>query len=194
MKRYNYDRNDTIKQAPKLPPGGYVCVIMEAKEGSPYSDGTVPFIVSFDIAEGDQKKFYEYNYKTQRGEDKKWKGTYRLAQPKEDGTDDDAFRKRKMNTFFAAVEDSNSGYHWDWNEAGLKGKLFGGVFGEKEYDFNGRIGFYTTLRQIVTVEEIRKGDFKIPDPLYLQKKEKQPAGEDVNDFVNVEEDGDLPFA
>ncbi|MCC8101184.1 MAG: hypothetical protein LIP11_02640, partial [Clostridiales bacterium] len=59
--------------------------------------------------------------------------------------------------------------HWDWDENKLKGKLIGALFNNKEYDFNGRHGFFTNCHSLVAVERIRSGKFTIPDDTLLNQ-------------------------
>lgn len=68
------------------------------------------------------------------------------------------------------IESSNQGYKWDWNESSLRGKLFGGVFGEKEYEIDGNTGFFTTMRYTCEVNNI--DNIVLPKPLLLNKTEQ----------------------
>lgn len=197
MKPYNgFDRNDTYKESERLPVGGYVLKIMEAKEVE--NDWGRTLVISFDIAEGEHKDFFAKNYITQQGELKKWKGTYRrLNIPKDDGSEKDVWTKKRFNTFIVDVEEANPGYHWDWDERKLKGKIIGGIFNNKEYDFNGRHGFYTDCHSLVSVEKIRSGKFEIPaDTLLSNKNPSGPVGQPVGDGFLTIPDGleeELPF-
>jgi len=147
-------------------------------------------LISFDIAEGDHADFYKQQYAGQTGEDKKWKGVYRLTIPNDDGSEDDNKRYRRFKTFMNLIEDCNAGYHWAWMEETLKGKLFGGLFNNKEYDYQGRHGFFTNLARTTTVEKIRSGEFELPEDQYLKTQQA-----DINGFVNLPDDIDeeLPF-
>lgn len=75
-----------------LPAGGYVAKILNAEEVS-YDWGNV-LLISFDILEGQYKDFFAKDYKEQDREDKKWRGTYRLSEPKDDGSEKDGWTKR----------------------------------------------------------------------------------------------------
>lgn len=195
MKPYNgFDRNNTYKDGERLPAGGYVLKIMEAKEVE--NDWGQTLVISFDIAEGEYKDFFARNYKAQQGEDKKWKGTYRLPIPKDDGSERDAWSIKRFNTVIVNLEDSNSGYHWDWDEKKLKGKLIGGLFNNKEYSFNGRHGFFTNCHSLISVEKIRSGKFEIPADTLLKSSGPQDIGQPVGDgFISVPESiqEELPF-
>ena len=85
----------------------------------------VPLEIAFEIATGEFAGFYRRNFDAQTQEDKKWKGIMRLYVPKEDGTDKDEWTKKTFKRATQAIEDSNPGYQWDWNEKGLKGKIVG---------------------------------------------------------------------
>ena len=113
-----------------LPAGGYVAKILNAEEIS-YSWGSV-LLISFDIIEGQFKDFFSTDYKNQDREDKKWRGTYRLSVPKDDGSEKDGWTKRTFGNAIWSIEASNPGYHWDWNETALKGKTVGVLYRNRE--------------------------------------------------------------
>lgn len=197
MKKLNgYEKAQAYSETERLPVGGYVLKILEAKEQDNSDKGyNNQLIISFDIAEGDYKDFYANNYKAQQGEDKKWRGTYRLYIPKDDGTEQDGWTMRRFKTVMNALEDSNNGYHFDWDEKKMKGLLIGGLFNNKEYDYNGRQGFFTNCHSLVTVEKIRSSNFKIPaDTLLKNGSMGSISGNDG--FMNLPADIDsdeLPF-
>lgn len=164
----DYDKVDPYANKEKLVPGGYVLRIEGVKyETKPGVSDQI--ILSFDIYEGEFKDFFMKNWIDQTQEDKKWKGTYRIWIPTDDGSETDGWSKRRFKTIMNAFEDSNPGYAWDWNEQGLKGKLIGGIFNRKEYDFNGRTGFFTQCYMLTDVDSIRDGNFKIPEDTLLKK-------------------------
>lgn len=182
----------------RLPVGGYVLKILDVK----YRDDIRGDVItlSFDIAEGEYKDFFARNYKAQTGEDKRWKGVYRLYVPKDDGSEQDAWTMRRFKTAIVNFEESNPGYHWNWDEQTLKGKLIGALFNNKEYELEGRHGFFTNCHSLVQAEKIRSGRFKVPDDTLLKKKmpSEYPAGAVpmgdgfMNIPDNVEDEG-LPF-
>ena len=124
-------------------------------------------------------------------EPKKWKGVYSFSVPGENT--EEKYRKAFENRI-ACITESNSGYEWDWNEAGLKNKLVGAVFGSQEYDFNGSHGFFTKCFGLRTVQAIREGRFKIPPDRLLNQETKSFSGD--GSFMPVDDkaqDDDLPF-
>lgn len=201
MRRLNgYEAAKTYSDQERLPVGGYVLKILNVEfQNNSWGDVT---LLSFDIAEGEQKDFFAANYRAQTGEDKKWKGTYRLRVPKDDGTEQDQWTMRRFKTVLTAFEESNPGYHWNWDEQTLKGKLIGALFNNKEYEFNGRHGFFTNCHSLVTVDKIRSGKFEIPADTLLKPGTKQgnsgiPTGSMNGDgFLPIPDgvdDEDLPF-
>ena len=194
MKAFNdYDKTEAYKSGSgRLPVGGYVLKILDVKIIDGTNGNSDQFVISFDVAEGDCAGFYQKQYAEQTTEDKKWKGTTRLWLPKDDGSEQDGWTKRKFKTFMVAVEESNDGFHWAWDESKLKGKLVGGIFHDKEYEVNGNTGFYTALHHFVNVETIRENDFKIPEPKYLKNKAAAPMPDGFVD-VKAGTPEELPF-
>lgn len=197
MKKLNgYESAQAYSDTERLPVGGYVLKIMDVKYQE--NDWGDVILLSFDIAEGEHKDFFAANYKAQTGEDKKWKGTYRLRVPKNDGSEQDNWTMRRFKTVLGAFEDSNSGYHWNWDEQTIKGKLIGALFNNKEYEFNGRHGFFTNCHSLVTVEKIRSGKFEVPaDTLLKGNSQQNNRQSDIGtDFMQIPDgiDEELPFS
>lgn len=183
-----YDKVKAYTESERLPAGGYVIKIMGAEEVA-YDWGKV-LLLSFDIVEGDYKGFYVKNYQAQTQEDKKWKGTYRMRVPKEDGSEQDEWTMRRFKTDMQSIEESNN-YHWDWNEEGLKGKIVGALFRNEEYDFNNRQGFCTKCCALTGVEAIRQNTFKMPKDKLLKKSNENNAS--LDGFIPTDDIDDLPF-
>ena len=109
----NYESTQTFSSRPTLPTGGYVCKIMNAEEKVyKSSKGTFNKLeISVDIIEGEYNGFFASDYRSQQGEDKKWKGVLRMSVPSDDGTEMDEKIKSMFKTNITAIEESNSGYH-----------------------------------------------------------------------------------
>lgn len=190
----DYDKTKAYGDVMVLPKGGYICKIMGV-ETCRNSNGEY-LKIGVDIAEGEYINFYANDYIAQQGDDKKWHCNYLLNIPKDDGTEQDGWTKRKFKTWTTALEESNTGYHWDWDETKWKGKLFGGLFNIREYEkSNGDIGSATNLAQVTTVEKIKAGTFKLPDDKLLERRPSAPASSDPMDFVQVPDSelDELPF-
>lgn len=177
-----------------LPAGGYVCKIQGAKirafEGKNGSFERLE--VAVDICEGEYKDHFRRDFDSQSAEDKKWRGVFRLYVPSGDGSEQDSWSAQKLKRFVSDVEDSNPGYHWDWEESKLKGKLVGLTFRREEWEWGGRTGWKNAPFQAYTVEDIRQNKFQLPKDKPL-KKEAAPAVPRFEDVVDTEGDDDLPF-
>ena len=172
-----------------LPAGGYVAKILNAKVEE-YSWGEV-LVISFDIAEGEYKDFFSKQYKENTREDKKWKGNFRLTVPNEGNQYFDS-QKRTFGNAIWAIEESNPGYHWDWNEAALKGKMVGVLFRDREWEIDGKTGMTTEACTFVSVEDVRTNNFKMPKPKMLNKTTSQTASN--SNFAVIDDvDDSLPF-
>ena len=194
MKKLNgYEEAKAYSDQGRLPVGGYILKIMDVKYQE--NDWGDVILLSFDIEDGEHKGFFAANYKNQEQEDKKWKGTYRLRVPKDDGSEEDNWAMRRFKTVIANFEESNPGFHWSWDEQMLKGKVIGALFNNKEYEFNGRHGFYTNCHSIVAAEKIRSGNFKIPNDTFLKKDGAAMQKTDGDGFMNIPDgiDEELPF-
>ena len=96
-----------------------------------------------------------------------------------------------FKSFITAVEKTNPGYHWNWDEKSLIGKNVIAVFGEEEYldkDNNVRVG--TRLVEFRSLEAYQAGRITIPELKKLPESEL-PSGPEVSlDSVSLD---DLPF-
>ena len=141
--------------------GAYVCKIKQAAvQGN--EKGSQLCIV-FDIAEGDFAGFYAADFAANTREDKKWKGVLRLFLPRNDGSDKDEWTKSTLKGFCTAVEKSNPGYQWNWDENSLKGKSIGILFRNEQWAYNGKTGWAVRPFRALSVDSVRSGDYKIPD-------------------------------
>lgn len=179
-----------------LPAGLYVCEILGVKQEE--YNGHSRFVMQFDIAEGEQKGFYQkqYNAEKQMNQAAKYKGIHRQNM-EEQGL---PFFKGLMTS----VERSNQGFHFPWgtkgNEKTLVGKRFGAVMGREEFltpDNQRRMA--TKIVQIRSIDGLK--DAKIPedkllsDPVPEKATGTQASQADSDGFMNVPDDVDeeLPF-
>lgn len=207
VKGYKEATATSFSKAERLPVGGYVLKVLDVKEES-YDWGDV-IILRFDIAEGEHKGFFDKQYKAMQDEYKKWKGTYRINVPVQKGTSEDDVNKYKRSLGFfksqiEAFNKSNANTNIDcskeWNTSVLKNKLVGAVFGNKEWEINGRSGWFTNCDHLIPAEDIRNDNFTIPKDKPLDNKSKsssEPAEStiDGDDFELVDggEEQPVPF-
>lgn len=204
MKKFQgYDEAKKAAQSQggsRLPKGAYVCKILGVKyeEGK---GGTNDFLkVQFDIAEGEQKGFFKKQYDENTNEDKKFKGQTTVYVPADDGSEKDGWTKNTFAKWTNALEESNEGYKWDWDEKQWKDKLIGIVFGETGTVIEGKEIVYTDARYPVAVEKVRTGKageakFKAKNG-YTGKGNSSNSATADSGFLNLPEgiDEELPFA
>lgn len=196
MKRFNdYETTRSFSNTPKLPVGAYPIKIQKVR----YEEGTNGtsdrIVVKFDISEGEFKDFYKQNYESQTGEDKKWKGTFQIYCPLDDGSEKDGWTKSRFKTIMEDIEASNAGYAWNWDENSLEGKVVGGIFGEINTVIDGRPVTYVSMRQTVSIENLKNGNFKIPTPYNKSGASGSAPASTSSGFVNVPdgEKEEIPF-
>ena len=173
-----------------LPVGGYIAKILEAKEIS-YDWGNI-LLISFDIAEGEHKDFFKNDYAANTNEDKKWRGVYRLNEPKDNGTEQDGWTKNTFGNAMYAVEASNAGYHWNWDEKTLKGKTVGVLFRNFEWEMNGKSGWSTECGMLLSADDVRSGKYKPMKDKPLKNKSTS-ASESYSSFAEIDNTEELPF-
>lgn len=175
----------------KLPKGAYQAKILGAKLDEEHN----VLIVQYDITEGEYKDFFQKQFNENASENKKYKGQSRLYLPKEDGSEQDTWTKNAFARWTNALEDSNKGYTWDWDETKWKNKKIGLVFGETGTVIDGKKIVYTEVHYPIATDKV-----KDVDPAKIKFKAKKgyndtPAASGETDFMNVP-DGiqeELPF-
>lgn len=184
IKRFNdYDTTQSYGTFEQLPKGAYELVVMgvqvEENRNGQYLK------IACDVAKGPHIGFFRNDYDNQQREDKKWHCNYLLNLPKDDGTEQDGWTKRRFKTVMEAFEDSNGSYRWNWDEQTLKGKRIGGLFNLREYlDKNGGSNWSTNLAQLVNVKSIEEGTYKMPadKPMKDSNSGSRPS---ADSFVNA---------
>jgi hypothetical protein len=165
----------------RLEAGGYVCRIVNATEQ--YSrNGRDMLVLSLDIAEGENTGIFARQYKADTRPEKKWPVNATFYQLK-DGMAIDNFKG-----VIKAIQDSNNGFTFDWQEESLKGKFIGVVFGAEEYlNRDNNMAVSVKPKYIKTVASIKNGDYKVPPLKTLPANESQgrsgfdAISEDIND-------------
>lgn len=200
IRQYNGAKAEKTSSMGALPAGGYVARIMGAEVVS--YDWGEQLVISIDIVEGEHKDHFAKEYRANTNEDKKWKGAYRIRIPDESNQYFTS-QQRSFNNLIYALEASNGGYHFDWDEKKLKNKMLGVLYRDKEYSVEGKTGWTTECCAVLDVDAIRAGDFKMPKAKPLANKPavsgngvpllQNFANTGPSSYVEVIGDDDLPF-
>lgn len=97
-----------------------------------------------------------------------------------------------FKAFITAVEKTNPGYKWDWDEQKLVGKNVIAVFGQEEFlDNEGNVRVTTRVQEFRSLEAYNEGRIKVPELKKLPESEK-PVQETSANLPEIS-DADLPF-
>lgn len=170
-----YDKIQESGSFKKLPVGGYVVKILDATD--------VPekeyLRISFDVAEGEYKGFFAEEYKNDTRDGKKWPNA---------GTFIRSYKSKALpmlKGFTTAVEKSNKGYSWDFDEKTLKNKVVGLVLGEEEFvNSSGKVRTRTYVSAVRSVDTIKKGEFTVPELKKLDATKVSSNQPKQDDFVD----------
>ena len=174
----------------QLPKGAYVIKIMGAKEDT-WPSGDNCLKIAFDIAEGEYAGFYKRAFENDTREDKKWPadGQLVISAPEDNS---EQWIVDNFNKFMTAVEDSNEGYHWNWDENTLKDKVVGAKFCNEQSEYDGKIYDHTKAKWFIAAQKVRDGKFgKLPNDKLIEKASSSAAG-----FVNIPDNitaEEIPF-
>lgn len=186
-------------ESQQLPKGCYVCAIKQVNEQKTQG-GRPQIVVLFDIAEGEQKGFYQRQFDVAKNSssDAKWKGIHKQLM---DGSSVPFFKG-----LITSVEKSNPGFHFQFgvegNEKTLVGKKFGAVMGREQFlAQDGSLKWATKVVQIRSVEGLK--DAEVPeDKPYTEPVQAGntpflggPAPKHDTGFMNIPDgiDEELPF-
>ena len=173
---------------PMLPKGLYTAGIKAVKVEGAEPDQRL--VIRLEIINGDWAGYYTKRYQNDAASggrfEAKYKGDYSLqipdqANPKRQHYDWDY---RSFNNAIWAIEDSNPGYHWDWNEQGLVGKTVG--INVRQGSYNGNP--YTTIGRLESTQMMAAGKCKL-------MKDMEPRGDatQVTTTTEMVVDEEVPF-
>ena len=193
---HDYDTIKGYADFEQLPKGGYIVKILGVSVEH-YRDNQTTLKLSCDIIEGEYTNFYAQQYKNNSNEDKRWGCNLLLNIPTDDGTEQDGWSKKTFRTAIDALEESNAGYRWNWNEQTLKGLIVGGLFNAREYEGkDGSLKMSTNLARFCSTDKIRSGNYKLPPDKLLKKSDSAPRPVNNEGFMDIPTDdpNGLPFA
>ena len=175
----------------ELPPrGAYVAKIKSAKEEDFFGRQCIE--ITLDITEGEYKGRYEAVWRDQEERFGKayFKGIFRLF-PYKDGDKD--YVKAQFEGNLWAVQESNAGYRWDWDEKKLVGKMVGISVRNRLYTYNGKDRSTPEIAEFVPVADVKTGKVKLK-PDYDRRKKDEEASTDGSEFTEVSNEVDVPWA
>lgn len=153
------------------------------------SNGNEVLLVYLDCRENGEEDNYFMNlfnsrkkYNDSKGLPTKYPCIYRQRT-----TDNEGNTNPRFKGLITAIEKSNPGYVWNWNEQTLAKKKVGFVFGEKEYDFNNKHGF--AVQPFYPCDYATASQQPVPDRRMLDTSRHSSS---ASQSVEVSDD-ELPF-
>lgn len=170
----------------QLPAGVYVGKVVNVKLGKSQK-GDEMLTLAMDIAEGEYKDFYRKQFDRRNqfkkeGEEVKWPCQYYQLTRKDENT---VGRFKGMLTCF---EMSNDGYHWNWEETSLRGKVCGVIMREEEYIGNDNKP-HTTTRCYAIIPISEMDNATVPEKKCVEQKPPTMDG----GFGGSFNDEEIPF-
>lgn len=138
----------------RLPVGGYQVKILNVED---HPDREY-LKIYFDITSGDEKGYFKKAYDADTRKDKKWPNAGLFIRSYKDSA------ASMFKGFTVAVEKSNKGYVWNFDEKSLVGKAVGLVVGEEEYqNQKGAIRVRNYVAAVRSIDVIKSGEFEVPE-------------------------------
>ena len=192
----NFNAHSTGSNKPDALPAGVYEAIVKGARVEDTSWGSQRLILALDVNQGEHKGHYQnlFDWETKNSNyQPKWKGTLRQNIPTGDGSEKDSWTQRSLEGMVWALEQSNPGYHWDWDENKLKGLVVGINVRNKEWEYNDMTGWTTEICRLESMDEVRAGKVKVAkDKPLANKTEPTATTTEQGGFTAVETD-DLPF-
>lgn len=164
--------------------------INEAGELKSLTPGPQPIIIT-KIVNNPEKEYIEIYSDICSGE---FKNYFKFAADRMGKDISKDIRSYKQNAlpffkaFITAIEKSNPGFMWDWDEQKLVGKYCVGNFGEEEYlDKNGEVKISCRIQEYRSISAWKEGKIKAPELLKLPEELR------AKPEPKVEEQPKLPF-
>lgn len=194
MKAFEGFKSEASNKIENLPAGPYVAVIKNVK-----IDGAEPdqaLILRVDVSEGPYDGYFldRFQKETRKANGKyepRYRGDFRIRIPNDANTkalypESD---KRRFNDMIYRIEKSNDGYHWDWNEDGLKGLTVGINMQQDEY--NGVP--FTKIGRLEIADDVRKGLVKPMAASARVSGEKAEPSKDKQTGMEKVDQPELPW-
>lgn len=164
-----------------VPAGPYVLGIVKAEITKTKKTGAEMMVLTLDIAKGDDKNYYRaLSLKLNRD-------CYMKYNQLTEGEKSVPYFKGMIK----AIEESNSGYVFNFDENTLKGKFVGAMLREKRY-YNqaGELKSILEIGFLCSVAKAESGELKLMPPIEPESRPQQQEQGNIQVDPNLE---DLPF-
>lgn len=150
--------------------GGYVCKVFNAQIMNSKNTNKPMLVLFLDIAEGDFQGHFKAAADRVKNFDtsKQWDNSGIYRQPLFSNDNKVAPFLKGLLTCFEKSNPNLKLNLANFETSALRGCLCGFVFGEKEWEYNGKTGISVVPRFPRSVDDIREGKFTVPELKKLQ--------------------------
>ena len=171
----NIQESTTFK---RLKPSGYVCKILKVED---HPDKEY-LKIYFDVNEGEDKGYFKSQFEKDARKERKWPNAGTFIRSYKDSA------ASMFKGFTNAIERSNKGYQWNFDEKTLVNKVVGLIIADEQYqNQKGQVRVRNYVAAVRSVETIEKGEYEIPalKELTTTKATNAPANDPIPDFGDV---------
>ena len=189
IKPSDWDTKQASEYGPRLAAGGKICEI-KASRTQPSRNEHEMLVLDLEIHEGSEFDGY-FGDRAKNLAPGKWpgNGTLRQIVTNADGTTNNRFAQ-----LIHAIEHSNPGYQWQWQEGTLVGKHVGIIFREKEYiDKEGAVRTVVEPFVACSTDRILNGSYSVPAKRTLEDQGITRPGQAPAGFTAAKTEDELPF-
>lgn len=180
MKRINnWENIQDSTSFKRLTPNGYIVKILNVED---HPDKEY-LKIYFDIVKGDDKGYFKKQYDGDTRKERKWPNAGAFIRSYKDSA------ASMFKGFINAIEKSNKGYQWNFDEKTLVNKVVGLIIADEQYqNQKGQVRVRNYVAAVRSVETIEKGEYEIPALKELTTTKATttaPANDPIPDFGDV---------
>lgn len=179
MKRINnWENIQESTSFKRLTPNGYIVKILNVED---HPDKEY-LKIYFDIVKGDDKGYFKKQYDGDTRKERKWPNAGTFIRSYKDSA------ASMFKGFINAIEKSNKGYQWSFDEKTLVNKVVGLIIADEQYqNQKGQVRVRNYVAAVRSVETIEKGEYEIPalKELTATKTTTAPTNDPIPDFDDV---------
>ena len=171
------------------PPGAYVAEIQAVRTEQSYNKDRDEIVLMIEITEGEFAGQYHKVFEEQKerfGDSVEYRGTFKLRPYL---PSDDAWVKSSFEGNIWAIQESNPGYAWDWDESKLKGKKVGISIRKTLYTGNDGSDKETTeIGRLESIDDVKAGKCKL-----MKERDGRKKGGTSSKPTDVTDEVEVPF-
>lgn len=174
----NWENIQEFTTFKRLKPSGYICKILKVED---HPDKEY-LKIYFDINRGEDKGYFKSQFEKDTRKERKWPNAGTFIRSYKDSA------ASMFKGFINAIERSNKGYQWNFDEKTLVNKVVGLIIADEQYqNQKGQVRVRNYVAAVRSVETIEKGEYEIPalKELTTTKTTTAPANDPIPDFGDV---------